>query len=500
MSYIGRIKEELSGMSYHAIWQFLMKKTYGDYDFLVHPCTVPRETLRRHLPKAISVEEAIAKITLKQKELARRLNIPILPSDRQAGFIGQSALYEILQNGRYDLSMYFDNIFETQKKMWVEGFGLLQSLASVCYIRRYFNCPPLDLVKYVIEPLNPNTITILWDKNWMHRIITNIQSLSPFLPYNNDTYDVLMKLVRIQDARGANPSRVAEWTGKTRRQATRLLDVMSMCGLIHQYILEPKNTGLVRKFSKNTSTSKMIPFIEILCTSVDDGADYFITSTCDFKDPHDNKCLTTESFACNIENFNLEERFWSLGKPDHVANSIDDIYSLFHNSDCTVPENTKPITNRDIFYIAMLLSMPVENLPKKKSEAVRRISAGCGIPLDEVELGVRNILRKNLIRNLNTFIPSHDRQILFVLFDDTKKKTIPFLGKIIPSAPMTELKANDDMSCGAVFTYYPSYLSCDMRLHVESTLSECDVNGEIFIMKNFKRTGTAHLLSLIQDS
>ena len=486
-------------MTYSAIWQLLLFKIYGEIGRLLHPCTVTKELLKKQLPESITVEEVFDKIRLKQKEIARRLNITILPSDREPGFIGQAALFEVLRNMEQDFTFYMDNVFDKQRTMWMDGFGLLHTLGSLFQIRRYFDCPPIDLVRYLLEPLNPNSITILFDKNWLHRVMTNVHALQPFMPYNKDSYEVLKHLVKIQDVRGLNVSRISDWTGKTRRESSKLFNVMVSCGLIHYSCVVFKNTGIVRTVSKRTAPSKTLTEQDNLCTSLKDGRDYFLNFEFKRRESVDEKFHDFAGQVCNIGHFDVEEKVWKIPKTIPEVTSITDLYSLFHNSELTIPKSESIMTERDLFYIALLQSMPMEIYPMKQEESIHRIAKGCDIPRKEVKQGMRNIHRKNMIRHQYSFIISHCRQFLYVVFDDSPEKSIQLLGKILPSVPVIYVSVSADLGYGLLAITFPEYLACDVRQVIHLALNETDANAELFVVKSFKRGDAANLLALIPD-
>ncbi|MHA2425123.1 MAG: hypothetical protein ACXAEF_10065, partial [Candidatus Thorarchaeota archaeon] len=70
MQHIQRIVHEFSNMTYSAIWQYLLTRSYGEIRSLRHPCTVPIELLKKQLPPKFDHKDIHKKIRIKQKELA----------------------------------------------------------------------------------------------------------------------------------------------------------------------------------------------------------------------------------------------------------------------------------------------------------------------------------------------------------------------------------------------------------------------------------------------
>jgi hypothetical protein len=499
MSYINRVKEELSGMTYPAMWQYLFEKTYGDFNFLLHPCTVTEEILSRQLPESVDIQEVLKRIPTKQKELAKRLNIPILPSDRQPGFMGQAALFEVLREMDVDFSFYIDDQYETLLKLWLDGFGLFCILSATSYAREYYAYEHIDLVKHFFEPLNPNTIVLTFERNWMHRVLANWVSLHPIVTDNTAALGVLKHVVCSQDGWGPTVSRVVNWTGKTRKEAKRLIDVMSVCGLLNFYRLVLKNVGIVKTVTTSTSPSKTLASLELHCTSLNDGQDYFISFS-DYREKlSDRDCLDRYAISCNVENIDPHDHLWQVKDSVPVMTKIEDLQKLFHNSDHTIADNTIPPTARDLLVAAVFLSMQMEYIPGKREHVIRRLVDGCGIPREEANLAVRNVLRKHMICDSYSIIVAPDREAIAIHFDDSPTKTVPALSMIVPSLPMMEILSNQSFSHGYVFAYMPTYLSCDVRDIIESSLSDFDVNAELFVFKSYKRAPSASVLSLIQE-
>ena len=89
-------------------WQIVDWRTHDTKSTLVHPCNLKKKLLRELIPKRFKVDEVLERLPVKQKEIAKRLNIAKLPSDRPSGWLGQTALFEVLRNKGFDFKNYLD--------------------------------------------------------------------------------------------------------------------------------------------------------------------------------------------------------------------------------------------------------------------------------------------------------------------------------------------------------------------------------------------------------
>ncbi|MHA1907342.1 MAG: hypothetical protein ACW98Y_08615 [Candidatus Thorarchaeota archaeon] len=440
-------------------------------------------------------------ITIKQKEIARRLNISKLPSDRPSGWLGQTALFEVLRNKGFDFKSYVSGWLDKWYRSQSEGFMLLMILGYLTYIRRFFECPPIDLVKHIIEPITSYQFAMTWDDNWVQRVLHNVIPLTPnFLP-NKHIHKTLSELMCIQDGWGATVSRVMEWTGLSRSDATHIRSIIRTGWCEHRYRIVSKNTGTVKILTKSQSKWNAVPSFYTVCTSLSDDEDYFISTTDVFKKDAEGKYFEWEGFSTNIELFDLKEKVWMLNPSPPAARTVDDIYALIQNGEHTIPDNNPPPTRRDIFFIALLLAMNTSNHIKKKQEIMEWLTKGYGIPEKDAEQGFRNVLRKNMVRNQYTHyaIMGPEREMLTIIFDDKSEKVIPFLGNILPSLPLVWLRTNKDMSYGHLFEHHPTYLSAEIRNLIQSSMKENDVDGEIFVTNSWVFGQPGSILRLVSD-
>lgn len=507
VGYIQSIREEFWDKSMFQAWDVVDKRVTkhyvsdDNYPTLYHPCNLKREILQGLVPASLDIDELLQEVNVKQKEIARRLNISKLPSDRPSGWLGQTALYEVLLNKGFDFRSYVQD-WPTQ---WYDsqgyGYMLLMILGYLTYIRRFFGVPPLDLVKEIVEPITDYQFAMTWDKNWVHRVLHNVISVTPnYLP-NKHIHKILSELMRVQDGWGANVSRVMDWTGLPRDEATFIRNVIRTGWCEHRWRLVSKNTGTVKVLSKSQSKWKEVPSFFTVCTSLQDGQDYFISTTDVFKKDAEGSYFEWEGFNTNIELFDLRDQVWNLSPSPYNARKVDDIYALIQNGEHTIPDNDIPPTNRDFFFIALLLAMNTSNHTKKREETMDWLTLGYGVPRKEAEHGYRNVMRKNLLRNQHTHyaIMGPEREMLTILFDGKSKDVIPFLGDILPNLPLFWLKTDLGMNCGHLFEHHPPYLSGEIRHLIDSSMAEHDVNGEVFLTKSWAFGFPGSILRLVAD-
>lgn len=499
MLNIKDVKKEFGGIRHSTLLEQITRRIHGPYDTLVHPCRAEKSLLVKYIPDTMNVDELLTHVTQKQKDLARRFNISKFPSDRKPGFLGQAAMFETFRESGEDFSFYFNGIYERGDASWLDGFGLLDTLIGFTYLRQYFGFEEVDIVQRIFESIAPSEVILTFEKNWMYRVITNISALIPRVVENHYTREVMKNLVKIQDAMGPTVSRVAKWTGLSRQRATRIRDIVTVTGLVHSQSLVPKNTGIVLKLTRSQSIQKKTGAEDLLCTSLKENSDCFISITYHFRDAIDGEALEFEAYAHNIDNYDAQTGLWTIRKNSSKARSVSDIYPLFSNSDITLPDNEAAPTDRDILFIALLKSMAIEHKPHWKREMLQWLVNGYGIPQKIAEKGLRNVFRKHMIRHQYSFVLCNDRHNLLALFEDSSKNTIPFIAEILSAAPTVVLRANNPMTYGCLYIYYPPYLSQDLHNLVISAISETGVNAEVFEIKASKYAETADLLDLIPE-
>ncbi|MHA1615047.1 MAG: hypothetical protein ACTSW7_04880 [Candidatus Thorarchaeota archaeon] len=501
MSYIQKIKEEFLDKSMFQAWQIVDWRAYDTKSTLVHPCNLKKKLLRELIPKRFKVDEILERLPVKQKEIAKRLNIAKLPSDRPSGWLGQTALFEVLRNKGFDFKNYLDGFPYPWYRSQDEGYTLLLALGYLYYIRRFFEYQPIDLVKYLIEPITRVHLALVWASNWYTRLTANMHSVTPNYLSNKHIHQILKNLMSLQDRWGISVSRVVEWTGAPRTDAKHLVDIIRSGWLEHRYRIVSKNTGTVKIFTKSQSKWKTLPSFFSACTSLLDDKDYFISYTDVFKKDAEGKFFEMEAINTNIELYDPKEQVWKLNSSPFDSSSIDDIYSILKTGDHLVPKNDMLPTRRDILFIALLTAMNTSSHSKKKQEIMAWFTKGYGIPKSEVENGVRNVLRKNMLRNQYTHVAimDADRESFTLTFDDKSKKVIPFLGKVLPNLPFSWLQLDRQMGYGVVFDFHPPYLSCDLRNLIESSMKDYDVNGELFVHQSWGFGQPGSILQLVPD-
>ena len=498
MSFIDEVKKRFGTSSYFEIWEAMTRDMFGNFDNLLHPCTTNETQLKKQLPAGVPIKDILEKVSIKQKDIAKRLDLPLLPSDRQPGLLGQAALYEVLSEGGYDLSFYVNAKWINIGQRFAEGFALLQILCFFQFLRVYYDAEPLDMVKYLFESINPSEHVGFFKKNWLYRVISNALATRPSLIDQEDGLRILKQVVKIQDSRGVTISRVAEWTGKNRRDAEFLQRSLAMSGITHFSSPVMRNVGITTVSSESTKLEEEPAYWKWACTSLKDNRECFLNFRYVWKEdagvPYSNHLASTYNF----DNYDSTRREWTLPNSRTDEDVVQNPIKLFKNSDFTIPTNTIPPTKRDILILALLTSMPGELSSEKNKYTIQRL-IGCGIPKKDAEQGLRNVHRKNLVHHVYRHTMWYETENMLILFSDSADRTIPFISDIVPSLPRWYFLTNDEFTHGNLLTKYPPYLSQRVRSLIANSISEHDLNAEAFIGKAYKGEGTANLLALIPD-
>ncbi|MFW9842652.1 MAG: hypothetical protein ACFFES_17290, partial [Candidatus Thorarchaeota archaeon] len=199
MDYIQIVKDDFLDKSMFQAWQIVDKKAFDTKVSLVHPCNMKRSLLRELIPLRFNVDEVLDLLPVKQKEIAKRLNIARLPSDRPSGMLGQVALFEVLRNKGFDFKSYLDTFWKQWYRSQSEEYTLLYALGYLYYIRRFFGYQPIDLVKYLVEPITHVHLSMTWDENWYMRMTANMAGVTPTYLSNRHIYQILKNMLRQQD-------------------------------------------------------------------------------------------------------------------------------------------------------------------------------------------------------------------------------------------------------------------------------------------------------------
>jgi hypothetical protein len=145
--------------------------------------------------------------------------------------------------------------------------------------------------------------------------------------------------------------------------------------------------------------------------------------------------------------------------------------------------------------------METSHHPKKKQEILRWFTKGYGIPRTEAENGIRNVLRKHMVRDQYTHygIAGNDRRFFLILFDDSNQRTIPFIGEVLPNIMWSWFQTNAEMSYGLIFASHPSYMSSDLQKLIETSIQAHSVNAEVFLIHSWSYGQPGSILQLVAD-
>jgi len=460
-----------------------------------------KEQISELIPKRFSIEEILGLLPEKQKEIARHIDISQLPRDRPPGLLGQAALFEVLRDKGYDFKHYIDDFYRNWDYGGPKANALIFLLGYIYYIRRFFGAPYLDLVKIYLVPQKLHQLALTWDENWVQRIFMNSTRYIPNNLTNTHIHQIVSKLMCLQDGRGMTIPRVMKWTGLSRTEASHLMDIIRSSWVEHRYCIVSKNTGTVKVLKKSKASSAIMPSFHSSCTSFLDNEDYFISMNDVPREDAVGKFLEFEAWNTNIERYDIKDNTWKLSPSYYSAETVDDIYALLKTGDHHLPKNKIPPTRRDLLFIALLTGMETSHYPGKKHVINRWFTKGYGVPKEEVDPGIRNVLRKNMVRNQYTHygIAGNDREFFIVLFDDKNSNTIPFLGEVIPNFMWFWLQTSAEMDYGLIFSSHPTYLSPNLRSLIESSMREHDVNGEILLIHSWAYGQPGSILQLVPD-
>ncbi|MHA1907346.1 MAG: hypothetical protein ACW98Y_08635 [Candidatus Thorarchaeota archaeon] len=476
------------------------KRVVAEGHTLLHPFSMRKELLQELMPSNFAVDEVLESISAKQKEIARRLRVSVLLGEKSLGMLGQAALFEILRNRGFNFRSYLTRFSTKWERSKTEGFELLFTLGYIHYLRRFFGHTPIDLVQYLLEPVTRYQFSITWDGNWVTRPLTDIFSVSPCTISNKQIHQILTHLMCIQDARGLTTTRVMDWTGRSRSESSHLVEILRASGVEHRYRIVSKNSRTVKVLAKSQSKWKSVPSFFSACTSLMDDEGYFLSLNDVFKKDADGKYFEMEAMNTNVELYDLKDQSWKLNSSPQVTRSVDDIYALIQNGDHTIPDNKFPPTRRDMFFIALLSAIYTRYYSNKKQEIMKWFTKGYELPKEEIEQGVRSVLQKNLLRHQYSHSRiMEDRDVFSVVFDDKSKKVIPFLGEVLQNLPFFSLQIDAEMGYGHLVDFHPSYLTCDLRNLIESSMNEHQVNGELFVLHSWGFGEPGSILQLLPD-
>lgn len=494
--HISRIKKEFEGLTHSTIWELITNRTFGEYYHLVHPCRTDVTLLEKYLPDSYKAEEILPLVQQKKKILAKQYRIKDFPPDREPGFLGQAALFAVIKENVEDLSYYFHKTQIFGEDQWLEGFGLFHTLIGFTQIRRMMGFDDVDILGAIFETRSSSKVIIKLEKIWLYRLFANISNLTPRVTDDETACEIMKKLVKIQDGWGLTVARVKDWTGLGQRDAEFYHSLVVGLGLVHRCRLVSKNTGIVRNLDLNSSLSKRVNAEDLLCSSLSDSQNCFASINYRKRDEVED-FYEFEAYIHNIGNFDHQAKEWTISNQHLSVLSTQEIFKLFSNSDLTIPEDDTVSTNRDLLFIALLASMPVEYHPNWKGDIIKRLVKGCGIPQREAELGYRNVFRKNMVRHAYTFVVAGNRRQLLIVFKDSMKKTLPFLTSVIPSAPQAVFRGNWDLTNGMMYIYYPQNFSERIEHFITETIRDTDVNASAYDVLEYKHAETSNILSLI---
>lgn len=502
MDYLQSIITDFKDLSIFPVWGIMSRRLNADTPrTLLHPSKMTKQLINELIPRRFNVDEILSLLPEKQKEIAHRLDISKLPRDRPPGLLGQAALFEVLKDKGFDFKTYLNDFYHNWDYGGPKANALIFLLGYIYYLRKFFGSEKMDLVKEFLELQQLHQLALRWDENWVTRIFMNSTRYIPNNLTNPKIYEIVKRLVGLQDGRGMTIGRAVKWTGASQDEASHLLDIIRSSWVEHRYRIVSKNTGTVKVISKSKASNKVVPSFQSSCISLRSNEEYFISMSDVFKKDAEGKYLEMEAWNTNLELFDQKDNRWKLSPLKYTAKTIEDIYAILKTGDHKVPKNNIHQTRRDIVFIALLTGMETSHYPKKRQEILRWFTKGYGIPKSEAEKGIRNVLRKHMVRDQYTHygIAGNDRRFFCILFDDDSKRTIPFLGDVLPNIMWSWFQTNTDMSYGLIFASHPTYMSSDLQNLIESSIQENGVNAEIFLIHSWSYGHPGSILQLVSS-
>ena len=145
------------------------------------------------------------------------------------------------------------------------------------------------------------------EKIWLYRLFTNISANIPRITDDETACEIMKKLVRVQDGWGLTVARIQDWTGLNLKQAKYYRTLVAAIGFVHRCRLVSKNTGIVRVLTMNSSLSKKISAEDLLCSSLSDSENCFVSVNYKLKN-HVEDFFEFEAYTQNIENFDHKSK------------------------------------------------------------------------------------------------------------------------------------------------------------------------------------------------
>ncbi|TFG27366.1 hypothetical protein EU528_12985 [Candidatus Thorarchaeota archaeon] len=458
---------------------------------LIHPLSAPAETLERLLPTNINIDEILRKIPEKQKEIAHRIDISKLPSDRPPGFIGQAALFEVMREMNCDFSFSLSNDDLTEEFLFFQVLAKSQfSVDFLGYEKDHFS------VDLYFEPWDRGRRSDRRTKIWTDRILSvyffRIQQNLDFYR-KPELRTIIKQTLKIQDKRGSTTSRVQNWLNCSISKAKKINKIFNSFSLVHRInTLNLPRAGLVRTVQE----SKIVPKPTNLefwfhGTKMKDNSPTFLVGKIDRKSQGEDRTLELEAVRLNSEMYDDRLSRWSFPQDFSDIQSVNTLHQLFDYSNLNAIDTEIAISERDLFYLG------ISRMSYYNRLTYDEISRYLDVQVSDVQDAFRNLFRKKLIRNIFKPCASGLSEFIVIGVDDNPNCIIPFLGSVVQVAPTSTLRVSRDFNHACMWHNLPKYLVNEFTTKVNQIGRECNVDPDIFKITTFKPFHLSSIMSLL---
>jgi hypothetical protein len=485
--YIGRENNEI----------LLANWPLQEYD-LYHPLVVDRDSLLSLLPERVDVPTILEQTKLTQKELVRTIDITKLPVDRPSGYIGQIALFKVLQTYDFD----FSYVVERTEYEWDKsGFSLIYLLLRHYFVNKEVGCGDIDLISGLLEPREGYQQQIRHGQNWYDRVMRTLGVKSDKLDYMQHTHlrNILERLHRVHQWRKVSNQKIQEWCGCSRSEANHLQKLLIGIELRKYYHLIPQNLGIVHSFTigKKAPSSNTTSFIR--CSNVENGENEYVNLFHDFPDRVETPHLVTNIFSLNTSLYNEKEGKWTLKTNLCEIKNLHE-HSRLHFFPDFHSDSNHLVTQRDVFLAAFHLTMTSYAIDIMPCSLEQYIGHYTGIDIDDVSKGLKGLRRKNLllpVYELGMILPA--KTYFLIIAEDSCDKIIPYLGSIADSAPSCHFRTSDVFDALHAIVIVPKFLENEFR-SIEYDLRETiGLNRQMYTITHYQLYNSSALMSLIPD-
>jgi hypothetical protein len=463
---------------------------------LRHPLTINRMELASILPPELDIEEVLKLTKMKQKHLAKIVDVDSLPVDRDPGYIGQIALFEALREFKFDTSFV---VGHTEYEWDKSGFTLLHLLLRQLFINNELGYHDLDFISGLAKSKYGDQSDMRYEQLWLDRVVRNASRLNTRI--ETMRHDMLRKICEklhtTHNWTDISTSQIRKLCGCSRNQAKNLKALLISTGVTRRFSISTKKLGLVRSYRKDLRNPQSNTSFLMKCRKVATNSLEYISFHLDFPSRIDCPHFDTTIRTSNISLFNDKVGKWSLRKPQMKKRDLTDFkrFHIYPDSPSTFPHN---IRQRDVFIAAILTVLDSITINSMPCSLEKYISHYAKIEIEEVTKGLRAIRRKKIV------LPVYDSRNLvsnftYFLFlsQDSSKKIIPYISSIAESVPICQFHVNDDANALEGWSLIPSYIESDF-IRLESDLQNTfDIDRELFVVELIRHYSSSALMSLV---